>query len=1614
MVGNIVFQALNWWSGDVAYNDDNDDDDDEIERFVIKTWGVSLEGTTVSVTIKGFPPYYYVKIPYGANKNIETKFREWLLTKPSRKFRKSLLGVKLMKKKDFYGFKNNETWNFIRLSFHSLAAFRASIRIFQNPIKIPGIQQPEQTYKLYESNMEPVIRMMHHQNIEPCGWIMIPKGYWSPNRDVLTTRSNIDVECRWKHLYNHNNIIGERISPVKIASFDIECSSSHGDFPLAQKSYQKVSNEIFAYYHQHISDLDLKESLFKEISLIFQPDIEGKLSKVFVKKPVNFESIQQILTKSMDDIFNMIQGRIQYKQDPNIMENTKKNSKILDLLTTKLGSYNDDGEWIGIFPPLFGDAITQIGITCHKYGERNVSEKYVISAGPCDQIDNVIVIVSEDEKKLLLDFVDLLTRLDPDIVTGFNILGFDLMYMYGRSRELGITNKFLQIGRIVGRESPYVIKNLSSSALGENVLKYIDMEGRTIIDVMKVVQRDHKLDNYKLDFVANHFMNLNKKDVTPGQIFSLFKGSSSDRKILAEYCVQDCALCNQLIIKLEILANNIGMANVCNVPLSYIFLRGQGIKIFSLVAKQCREDDFVVPSLARPWGAPLDEEDDGYEGAIVLEPETGIYVDDPISVLDFASLYPSSMISENLSHDCHVLDEDNGKYDNIPGVEYIDITYDVFQSKKSKKSQNEKKIKIGEETRRFAQTTPGVLPRILQKLLGQRKLTRKKINYRTITLNDGTQSSGLAKYNTDTIDMVDVGVNTSWQIIKSQVVSDIETYDEFQKAVLDGLQLAYKVTANSLYGQTGSRVSPIYMKEVAACTTATGRNMILMAKNHVEEVYGAHVIYGDSVTGDTPLLIKYPDNTIDIKTIDNLTHDWTSYNNFKPFDIGLHDKQQGFIDAQVWTDGEWADIRRVIRHKTNKKIYRVNTFAGCVDVTEDHSLIDVNGNKIKPGDCVVGDTELRHSFPEEFDYKVVQIADQGEVYESFVGIYKECNKCGVVQDESEYYWASKVNKKTGMKKRVNRCRTCIKSVNAKRTGAASGPMINKILKYYVPSYEINKFEAWVWGIFFGDGSCGYYHCDSGDKRNWAINNSNMHYLEIAKKYLENIEPRSVVSNWKILDTLDSSKVYKLVPIGSIKYMVEKYRYYLYDHEDYKRIPDVILNANYETRLWFMRGYLAADGEKGIQPELKDDQQESRLRTTGIMNGKWSFACKGKIGAQGLYYLCISLGWKDIRINNRDDKINTYQISNIVQDHFIKKSKHKIMKIIKLEGENKLVYDIETSCGRFNAGIGSLNISNTDSIFVKFDTRDEKGNKLKGRDALNQCRELGIKASETIKPLLKKPHDLEWEKMFWPFILLSKKRYCANKYEFDNDKFKMNSMGIVLKRRDNANIVKIVYGEILNIILNRQDVTASIKFLKKALNDIILAKFPMEEFIISKTLKSTYSDPDRIAHKVLSDRMKSRDPGNAPQVNDRLPYAYIAVPDSVKKNGLQGDRIEHPDYIREKKLQIDFQHYLENQIMNPVLQIYALILETLQGYKFKSDHWKKLENHLYDKKRGELEEQGKLVGISRDEAKKIVMEKVRKKIASIREQEVKKLIFDPILYRLQNKKNKMTEITDFFS
>ena len=311
----------------------------------------------------------------------------------------------------------------------------------------------------------------------------------------------------------------------------------------------------------------------------------------------------------------------------------------------------------------------------------------------------------------------------------------------------------------------------------------------------------------------------------------------------------------------------------------------------------------------------------------------------------------------------------------------------------------------------------------------------------------------------------------------------------------------------------------------------------------------------------------------------------------------------------------------------------------------------------------------------------------------------------------------------------------------------------------------------------------------------------------------------------------------------------------------------------------------------------------------------------------------------------------------------------------------------TTCETENHGVVRTNAEyiygDTDSVFFTFNLKDvETGEPIVGKKALEITIELAQQAGELASQFLKKPHDLEYEKTFMPFCLLSKKRYVGMLYETDVNKCKQKSMGIVLKRRDNAPIVKDIYGGIIDILMKEQNIEQAISFLKECLLDIQNEKYPMEKLIISKSLRSNYKNPQQIAHKVLADRMAERDPGNKPASGDRIPFAYI------KKTGtkLQGEKIEHPTYILENKLKIDYEFYITNQIMKPVQQVFALVLEKIPAFYRRMLNFNKYKRQL------------------KEWRETLPKDKLDKKIEDLRNKEVKKLLFDETLTNIQNKRN----------
>lgn len=349
--------------------------------------------------------------------------------------------------------------------------------------------------------------------------------------------------------------------------------------------------------------------------------------------------------------------------------------------------------------------VTQIATTFQRYGETEPFLRHVATLKECAPVDGVWVQSYDREASVLEAWASAIRATDVDFLVGYNIHGFDSQYMFARAQISGASGDFYRLGKLRGVRSKLTEKNMSSSAYGDNKFVFFETPGIMQLDVLTAVKRDYKLDSYKLDRVAEHFLGERKLDLPPVEIFKKWEaGTPEDIRTIAEYCVQDTLLPMRLVFKLNMVANLTELAGATGIPMSFLLMRGQQIRAVSLILKYVMEKGMLLPT-NRKGGSP---EEDKYVGATVLDPKVGAYFEH-VSCLDFASLYPSIIRAYNLCHSTLVLDP---AYSDCPGVAYDDVAW----------------VEEGVSySYRFVQSRKGVLPLILDDLTAARKTAKKKM-----------------------------------------------------------------------------------------------------------------------------------------------------------------------------------------------------------------------------------------------------------------------------------------------------------------------------------------------------------------------------------------------------------------------------------------------------------------------------------------------------------------------------------------------------------------------------------------------------------------------------------------------------------------------------------------------------------------------------------------------------------------------------------------------------------------------------------------------------------------------------------------------------------------------
>jgi DNA polymerase delta subunit 1 len=270
----------------------------------------------------------------------------------------------------------------------------------------------------------------------------------------------------------------------------------------------------------------------------------------------------------------------------------------------------------------------------------------------------------------------------------------------------------------------------------------------------------------------------------------------------------------------------------------------------------------------------------------------------------------------------------------------------------------------------------------------------------------------------------------------------------------------------------------------------------------------------------------------------------------------------------------------------------------------------------------------------------------------------------------------------------------------------------------------------------------------------------------------------------------------------------------------------------------------------------------------------------------------------------------------------KKISNQIKKIKSFE-HTDYVYDIETDIGRFQAGVGNIICFNTDSIMCRFKYNRNDFNKNR-QDTFRLATLCGEELTNKI--FNRPPIELEFEKVFQPFILLTKKRYIAKKYENMKDPFDLKGVdakGIALTRRDYCKMVKNCYKDIIDTIMSNDEsnLFKSVELFKSYIDKIHNYNIDIEDLIVSAMLAKSYKT--KPVHVQLAEKLKSRN--EEVQVGDRIPYIYIESNDSKQKKSELG---EDPQYAIKHHLKFNRTCYLE-QLAKPILGFFKIVLKDNQ-------------------------------------------------------------------------------------
>lgn len=411
----IIFQSVDWHAEDSEnFDADLDEADRDLaQRYVITVFGVTSHGNSICVQIQGHLPTFYVELSDITDDSAVLK----IMTEVKKKVRpsnlNSLAKVKIVKRKKMAGFDNYRKHKFIELSFYTRRGMMDYLKNMELPLQIPYLGTL--SLKAWESNIDPMIRFFHERNISPAGWISLDKATKANDvNEVNKSMCQIFVSTTKDKLYPHDS---QEIAPMITASFDIESGSSHGEFPVAKKTYRKLAQDLISYCGKkkksgRESIHDLLISVFDDAS---RP---AMINKIYTARSPTEKELSQAATsiekeKLMEQLTTLKNAKAQKQKTSSVLDADEKLNDGIERLLSRLIAI------LGKFlPKVCGDKVIQIGTTLTRFGDPNFCVKHIACLHQTDPVESAHVISCKTEKEVLLEWTKFIQKVDPDIVTG--------------------------------------------------------------------------------------------------------------------------------------------------------------------------------------------------------------------------------------------------------------------------------------------------------------------------------------------------------------------------------------------------------------------------------------------------------------------------------------------------------------------------------------------------------------------------------------------------------------------------------------------------------------------------------------------------------------------------------------------------------------------------------------------------------------------------------------------------------------------------------------------------------------------------------------------------------------------------------------------------------------------------------------------------------------------------------------------------------------------------------------------------------------------------------------------------------------------------------------------